>query len=581
MKHIFNQLFFILILMSTILPAAAPAATEPVTKCAAALAAAGTTYQLQNDLDCPGTAIWILNDNITLDLNDHTILYGSGNLDNSYGIALPASYARVEFENKSGSHNNITIKNGSITQNGSGSDGHGIVVRNGDHLEISALVIKVHGPDANGIRAEYAGGNMVIHDNRVDDAATTITSRHQGEAAINLLNVGEGKLRIYNNTITDSPQYGIRVAGKSATQYPLAQIYGNNISHWAHYANPYAISLDSKIQYADVYQNSVNTSQGRGIHIQCSNSKIHDNTIVAAQGAMPPEYPTYNWTHGIKIEGLGGISPKNNKIYGNTITVSAKPDGNAIGISISLEDGQSGNEIFGNMITANYDAAHADRYSTGVQLLGTGSSGLQIFDNIFQSQNRQVFIFYDGARDVTFKRNIWRKLPGATDYAMLYFWNGGGNNADDLFFYDSISWDGADQYEWATFQDIRWTSSSAVTNEFTVGWSVDISVAAPGAHLYSIQNMAADSILASGELLQQASVITNLPGYKKSKATGLTTYPNHFKISASTSGIAYQPVEITLTAPVQIIFDKTPQTNLLLPKLQRLPAPTITSIRLE
>lgn len=537
----------------------------PVTTCGTELNTSGTTYVLQNDLSCTGTALWILNDDIVLDLNGYKIRYGSGNEDNRYGIALPATYGRSEFENKSGTHNNIIIKNGYILQNGDGANGHGIRIRQGDHLEISNISITVSGYNADCIKAEYIKGNISIHDNMLIDQTKLITSRHQGSGAVNITGASTGNMNISHNTITDSPQYGIRIAGANETSYPIVKIHNNNIGYAAEYANPYAISLSSSIQMAEVYDNTITSTHGRGIHVQCSNSLIHNNIINVTQGAVPPEYPNYNWVHGIKIEGLSEIYPKNNKIYLNDITVNTLPDGNALGISVSLEDGQYGNEIYNNTVTANFNSTHTDRYSACIQLLGTGNTGLEIHDNIFKTQNRHVSIYWIGAKGVTFKRNVWHKLQGATNYSMLYFWNGNANNADSLFFYDSVMVDGLNNAKWHTFQDIRWSSSTGVTCEFNVGWSLFVSMKTPEPNFLTIKK-ADNSLYFYGSIDREDTHIEEILTYKNSRDNGLEPFPQRYNLSGDSEAVAFPPVEIDLSQPTNVTFnatDQQPQVNFL------------------
>lgn len=519
---------------------------------------AGSTYILQNDLDCPGTALWVRNDNITVDLNGHTILYGSANENDRYGIALPAHYSMLVFEDKKGPHNNTVIKNGTIKQNGTGENGHGIRIYSNDNHTIDNIKIFVKSHNADAIHTDYVGGNITISNCYIDDKTQTILSRHAISAAFNLMTLGSGTTHIFNNKIVDSPQQGIRVGSQSVDSYPTALIHDNDISIEAEFPNSYGIGVDARMQYADIYNNYIHSPNGRGITVQCSNSKIHNNTIDVQEGAHYPEYPDYLWTHGIKIEGLLNIFPQNNDIYENDITVRTRDDGHAIGLSVSLEDGQDNNKFHNNTITALQP--FTNRYATCVELIMTGSSGIEIYDNIFQTENRHVTIPWLGAYDVTFRKNYWIKMATANDYYMLYYDNGNTNNATNIRFFDPILIDrGQSQFIWNPFSSVRWTIQTGVLDEYIVGWSMSVKVTnkAPGS--IKIDKVSLDEngnelleLLYNGPIQENIPELRDIPVYMNSKIDGMTQFTNKYRVTGTFNGQALPPKDFTLSAPVEI-----------------------------
>lgn len=530
-----------------------------ITTCGTDLTVAGATYVLQNDLDCAGTALWIRNDNITLDLNGHTVMYGSANEDNRYGIALPAHWGMTEFEDKKGPHNYAVIKNGTLTQNGTGENGHGIRIYSNDHHTIDNVKIIVKSHNADGIHTDYVDGNMTISNCYIDDKTQTILSRHAISAAINLMTLGSGTTEIYNNTIVDSPQQGIRVASQSVDNYPVAIIHDNDISIDAQYANSYGIGVDARMQFADIYNNYIHSPNGRGITVQCSNSKIHHNTIDVQEGAHPPEYPDYLWTHGIKIEGLVNIYPQNNDIYENDITVRTREDGHAIGLSVSLQDGMANNRFHHNTITALQP--FTNRYATCVELIMTGSSGTLIHDNTFKTENRHVTIPWLGGYDVTFRRNYWVKMPSTSTYYMLYYDNGNANNATDIRFFDPILIDtGQSQFIWNPFSSVRWSIQTDVLSEYIVGWSIQLkstNTTVPG--LAKVEIVTTDDtgnevlqLIYDGPITAAIPELTDIPVYKNSNLNGLEQYANLYRVTATFNEQPLAPVDFYLTAPVEI-----------------------------
>ena len=104
-KFVHLCLFLILILT---LPVSTPPATATAITSCQTLATEGATYTLQNDVRAPGTCFTVSADNITLNLNGHTVTYNSAH-------QTVATNAILVTEN----NKNFTVYNGSLTE-GSG-----------------------------------------------------------------------------------------------------------------------------------------------------------------------------------------------------------------------------------------------------------------------------------------------------------------------------------------------------------------------------------------------------------------------------------------------------------------------------
>jgi hypothetical protein len=112
----------------------------------------GQLYRLEADLNAAGTAVAITADDVTLDLNGHTITYNGSPSDNSvYGVYVAIGIDRV------------TIRNGTIIQGaGKSADSPAIYLfgaswQAGPH-EIHDLIIRTSGHQSNGIQADQSYG---------------------------------------------------------------------------------------------------------------------------------------------------------------------------------------------------------------------------------------------------------------------------------------------------------------------------------------------------------------------------------------------------------------------------------------
>ena len=112
----------------------------------ATLSQAGEYYRLTRDITASGTAFTITANDVTLDLDGHTVTYNTGS-GTSYGVRITGS--------------NSEVKNGIIIQgNGKSAYSHGVYA-SGSGSELHYLIIKVTGDRCYGIRS--TADNVVIH----------------------------------------------------------------------------------------------------------------------------------------------------------------------------------------------------------------------------------------------------------------------------------------------------------------------------------------------------------------------------------------------------------------------------------
>lgn len=290
------------------------------------------TYYLANDVTCTNVGFALNANNITFNLNGHTIYYGSTSevvpaisiCDTWYG-ALPASACG------SGQHVSPSIYNGKIVQNkGTAPFTHAIWIGEANGIKpgtIDYLTITIQQPGTQAIYGSFPGSGWNIHNNTINDNVTSIQLPGQGVLSaraqfqgmvITMYNggnaSGSGDL-IWGNTINGTPQGGIYDSNQNT------QIYSNVITMTSWFSNDYGVLI-----LADGQQVHNNTIQGRGRGIDAETSKwsVYNNTIHVHEETNNSEYG------GCELDGSDGIRIKNYgtpstgwKITGNTVQVDA------------------------------------------------------------------------------------------------------------------------------------------------------------------------------------------------------------------------------------------------------------------
>jgi hypothetical protein len=173
-------------------------------------------YCVQQDLQCSDSCFSVQGSNVTLDLNGHTITYGTGNTANRrHGIiGIACSSSKVDGNPCGDQFNNFTVKNGKIIQGGGGAYSHAISFGpgGGDGLVVENVEITVSGESAKVIYGTYVGGPKVSGV-KAYSTSTKVTNRHQLDGVLIAFHEGvnEAPAEIWNNELIGSPQGGILV----------------------------------------------------------------------------------------------------------------------------------------------------------------------------------------------------------------------------------------------------------------------------------------------------------------------------------------------------------------------------------
>jgi hypothetical protein len=317
-------------------PASGTALTDcqPITK-------AGS-YSLANDVSSSGTCFPIGASNVSLNLNGHTITYGTGGGSAptpAIAACAPWYSGLTASQCVEGSDSNLTVYGGNIVQSsnaapfspvfwiGQGGTGGGSI------HDLNATFQSVGSQFFHG---EIDGGGFSIQNNVINDNVTNI--QHPGQSPLGARAAFQGYVihndeegtgspapdTISGNTINGSPQGGIAdgVAG--------SQIYNNTIKLTSTYSNDYGVLVDMNSQ--NVHGNTI-TGQGRGLDGESSGFIFSGNTVNVAEGTGNTEYGgcELDGTYGIRVKNYdwpnsteSGTAPSTNfQITNNTVTVPA------------------------------------------------------------------------------------------------------------------------------------------------------------------------------------------------------------------------------------------------------------------
>ena len=285
----------------------------------------GAYYLLTEDVRADGTAFELAADDITLDLDGHTVLFGDDSSERVYGVNF--AYG-----------DSLRLLNGRIVQ-GRRSNTYSAAMVSLDRpqvTEIAGISTDVHLKGAYPLNFTHCT-NVHIHHNDIYSRVTELECRHYPGNILLRLYIYDGGINIHDNILTEGCHWGIALRMKSDFSRDI-EVHHNDIRHHQQYVNGYAISPCSG---ADVHHNRI-SSTGRGIHVTRDGILIHDNWI-KTQGHMHlsdlpartrPFHHRLIELHGIKLEGR---RTKNCKIYNNTVQITQHLPKDSGGLGSALD----------------------------------------------------------------------------------------------------------------------------------------------------------------------------------------------------------------------------------------------------
>jgi len=268
-------------------------------------------YILTEDVVANGTAFVITGDNVTLDLNGHTVIFGGNSDEQVRGV-----WVKNEVK--------ATVCNGHIVQ-GAKSKEYSTAVESRWRVqptEIFGISTDVHLKCAYPIKFLGAAADVHIHHNHLYSRVTEIVSRHYPGNDLLRLDIKGGNVHVHDNLLTEGCHVGLRLTGEG----PNVEADHNDIRHHQQYVNGYAIA--ASCSGMRIHSNKI-TSCGRGVHLTGEGIQLYDNYLDIyghqqlsdmPQGARPFKHQSVE-LHGIKFEGR---KVKNCRIYNNFVRIVQK-----------------------------------------------------------------------------------------------------------------------------------------------------------------------------------------------------------------------------------------------------------------
>ncbi len=296
------------------------------------------SYYLSRDLSCPGTGLLVSGVGIELNLNGHTITYGTagGQTGAVFGIVsdacddlthltrtVPCDVSKYGFGGE--------IYGGSIVQSSQApAFSHALFFGPDNHqdqtINIHDMTVTIQQTGTEAFYSDFDAGQIVLENNTIYDNVLSIN--HPGQGTLSARSAFQGQAirvdnskimkspdHIDNNKIVGSPQGGILDTSAGAL------VYQNDISQNSTYTNDFCVASPGSNQ--QIYSNYCHPVNGRGIHVNGEGSQVYNNLLVVTEAPVNAEY------NGCEIDGAYGIQLEqdiqaagNIRITGNQATLN-------------------------------------------------------------------------------------------------------------------------------------------------------------------------------------------------------------------------------------------------------------------
>jgi hypothetical protein len=454
-----------------------------------------TRYVLERNVSSPGTCFSIQADNITLDLNHLSLVYGAKPSDGAtfgiLGIACWDGALRNGIANGTpcgGSFNGFTVLNGKITQSpgvAPFSDAIHLGQGGGNRLQVHDVEFTVQGDSSIPIYTNYSGAGSVVRNNIIHNNVRTIQSRHQLQGMSvkfdNSTEVSPGQ-SVYENKIFGGPQGGILLVTDGAVAH------GNEIRQNGHYSNDFAIYMWGNRE--EVYNNVIDAVSGRGIQIGGGavgvngrdiggkRSNAHDNKIQVIELQQNCEYGEgASQCSGCQLGGAYGIqfddNPQDDSSFNNTVLARADAcDAGALRITDSrVRQNESRHEFFAALRSRPNSPGNAYGWDNA------GPKGFTARDDVFVADTASYHVNWDGAQNelcisCTFGKGTANPSP---DYVTFSFQNGGKIPVRNIHFQDPKFLDGA-RKDSTDMKPVLANQDWPGPSEYFVDWTFTLSV---------------------------------------------------------------------------------------------------------
>lgn len=446
------------------------------------------TYVLTRDVQAPGSCIAIAPSasGCVLDLNGHTITYGTGRLEvdpegkgvityNSrqkgnvgHGAVVCPSRPDVTEDwpgvfRWNAKLEGVVVKNGKIKSGGGEGLCYSPALNLGglDGAEIHDLIVEIDLPDSEAI---ITGPNTKLHHATFIHGGRHVSNRH---AQCAVVVAGRGS-EVSRCKIDGGPQVGVKALTDS-------NVHHNVIRQRAVVTNGYGVQ-GYRQGNVKVHHNTIAPHNGRGVHLSEKSDgwEVHHNYIEVRETGNR-EYQRLE-THGIKLEGT-----KNSSVHDNLVVAVGTEGGSPTPLNMSIAR-DAGNRVFRNRFIA---VKTGPSPAFAAYLLGSDGHGTEIVDNTFRSNDWLVAIPWDGAVNHTFRHSTFRKIKPTDEVGLISFANahpeGGsvGIRFVDCRFLDGIS---PESHRFPP-PAVNWKRDA----EYSVAWSLSL-LTAPGAEVRVVDN---------------------------------------------------------------------------------------------
>jgi len=425
------------------------------------LATAGATYVLQNDVSSAGTCFTIAADNVILNLNTHTITYGTS----SGGAQVFGIYGCLQDLQCPGgggpTFSNFTAYNGTITMDPSVTAGDSNNLRL-DGVTAAAtihdIIFNTWGQNTIPLKVRYyngGSGNQIYNNTFNDNTSGNINRSAFAGMAIKMDNItGPPAASIHNNTVANAPMGGVYL------QTPGSVVDSNNITFVGQYSNDFGVVAQGP--NIEVKNNTIRAIAGRGLfssggcfvspcttgspNIKGINQLIHDNVIDvweagfnAGSGVtpIPLSFNAATIAQGTStVTGLSGLAAG----YGSSTTPAAYEF--CIGVPFTECHGIASNTATSVTITGTWSTASGN-YPGNIFVVSCGSFGVGTYGIQFDDTS-SLNTVYNNTITAHAAVNANGTKCAATGLRITTF--GVGNQSHDNI-YKQVNDPGADGYD--------------------------------------------------------------------------------------------------------------------------------------
>lgn len=329
-----------------------------------------------------GNGVYLANKNIVLDLNGHTIYFGSDNSAKRRGVVLYISWSDTEIVIPgAATPTGCVIKNGRIVHEGTGANSAGVYGFRSSGVRLENVEVVVNGNDS---AAVYFGVNAAtLVNNVLVSTSQGSANRHSGPACVR----ATGAITATGNVL---------IGGNSGFNVGNGSVINRNvIAHNSHVTNGYGAWL-YRLKNVQVIDNLILPVQGRGILWNAGEGHLTKGNVI-----LHRDLPNKEFGDKLNATAIRSRYDVTNCVYeeNTSLGIGGGAYCGASGLYLTNAPPKPGNRFSRNDLTTllvgDYDKEH---YAQGITLEGQGPDSTdEISANTFRSNHLFVRLEgYDG-----------------------------------------------------------------------------------------------------------------------------------------------------------------------------------------